>query len=80
MTTVVHRSPRKVTGNRLQQVTSLLAQAARRVRRRGRAGDEELAQRLERCLLSFWAGDAEAEVALLAVLADVRETCGRRSR
>jgi len=80
MTTLVHRSPRKVTGRRLQQVTSLLAQAARRARRRGRAGDEELAQRLERCLLSLWAGDDDAEAALLAVLAEVRRENDRRPR
>ncbi len=80
MTTLVHRSPRKVTGRRLQQVTSLLAQAARRTRQRGRAGDEELAQRLERGLLSLWAGDADAEATLLTVLSDVRRTCDRRPR
>ena len=59
-----------VTAGRLHQETGLLARAAKKVRERGRKGDEELARRLEHSMLGLWAGDRD-EAELLTVLADV---------
>ncbi len=70
MTTLVRLSPRLVTADRLHQEAGLLARAAQKVRERGRAGDEELARRLEHFMLGLWAGSGD-ETELLTVLADV---------
>jgi len=69
MKTLVRLSPRLVTADRLQEA-GLLAWAAQKVRERGRAGDEELARRLEHSILGLWAGSRD-ETELLTVLADV---------
>jgi len=71
MKTLVGHSPRLVTADRLHQVASLLARAATKVRERGRAGDEELARRLEHSMPGLGAG-AGNEAELLVVLADVQ--------
>ena len=80
MKTLVHRSPDMATSDRQLQEASLLARAAQRLRRRGRAGDHELARLLERALLSVRAGAGEADTQVLTALEIVRESGLRRSR
>jgi hypothetical protein len=58
--------------DRLQQQTSLLTRAAKKLREGGLAEEAELAQLLERSMLSLWAGASGADEQLLALLAVVR--------
>jgi hypothetical protein len=60
--------------DRLHQETGLLVSAAKKLRERGLAGDAELAQLLERSMLSLWAGASGAESQLLSILAVVQAT------
>jgi len=60
--------------DRLHQQTRLLVWAAKKVRERGLPCDAELAQLLERSMLSLWVGASGADAQLLGVLAAVQAT------